>query len=163
MNTVSPEPVVRSVDRKPSLSDFYAIEAQFKVTELEYNSLMLHLDHTCLGANNSTNECIKVQELNLLMQSYLVMLAEILTQIGPVGEEYQDEIQNQQNIIRQYAVKLEKQNVKLNAALAMTKQSGLSIDEAQITARQHRYEYVGWSLGTILLAVLIWRQLKRRG
>ena len=162
MNTVSPEPVVRSTDRKPSLSDFYAIEAQFKATELEYNSLMLHLDHTCLGANSSTSECIKVQELNLQMQSHLVALAEILTQIGPVGDDYQKEIRSQQKIIGQYAIKLEKQNAELDAALAVSKQSGLSVSESQVTARQHRYEYAGWSMGTIILAVLIWRQLKRK-
>ena len=65
------------------------------------------------------------------MQSYLVALAEILTQIGPVGDDYQKEIRNQQKIISQYAVKLKKQNAELDAALVVSKQSGLSVSESR--------------------------------
>ena len=80
----APSPVLRSMEQKPSIVDFYAIETEFKVVEREYNAIMSNMDSTCLGAATSNEECIKAEELNLQMQAYLIILADILAQIGPM-------------------------------------------------------------------------------
>ena len=80
----APFPVIKSINHKPSIAEFYAVESKFKVVEREYNTLMTHIDGTCLGAQSDTKECIKAQELNLQMQAYLVVLADILAQMGPI-------------------------------------------------------------------------------
>jgi hypothetical protein len=158
----APSPVLRSIEQKPSIVDFYAIETEFKVVEREYNAIMLHMDNTCLGAMTGDKECIKAEELNLQMQAYLIILADILAQIGPMGKEYQSEIDNQKYEVEKYSIKLKKQNTEIVAALELASRSTTSIDDTQIRLRQHQYEYVGWSVGTIILAILIYRQMMRK-
>ena len=160
----TPSPIIKSIDRKPSIADFYAIEVEFKAVERQYNAVMLQIDGTCLdtsNTNNSTN-CIKAQELNLEMQAYLMMLADILIEIGPIGKEYQNEIVKQQFEVDQYVRKLQKQNTELVAALDSINHSSNISDNSKIMLRQHKYEYIGWSLGTIVLAILIYRQMMRK-
>jgi hypothetical protein len=158
----APSPVLRSIEQKPSIVDFYAIETEFKVVEREYNAIMLHMDNACLGAMTGDKECIKAEELNLQMQAYLIILADILAQIGPMGKEYQSEIDNQKYEVEKYSIKLKKQNTEIVAALELASRSTTSIDDTQIRLRQHQYEYVGWSVGTIILAILIYRQMMRK-
>ena len=158
----APSPVLRSMEQKPSIVDFYAIETEFKVVEREYNAIMSNMDSTCLGAATSNKECIKAEELNLQMQAYLIILADILAQIGPMGKEYQSEIENQKYEVEKYSMKLKKQNVEIAAALELASRSTNSIDDSRIRMRQHRYEYIGWSVGTIILAILISRQMMRK-
>jgi len=160
----TPSPIIKSIDRKPSIADFYAIEIKFKAVERQYNAIMLQIDGTCLDTSNTNNstDCIKAQELNLEMQAYLRMLADILIEIGPIGKEYQDEIVNQQSQVDHYVIKLQKQNAELVAALSVIQHSSNISDNSKIMLRQHKYEYIGWSLGSIILAILIYRQMMRK-
>ena len=79
-----------------------------------------------------------------------------------MGKEYQSEIENQKYEVEKYSIKLKKQNVEIAAALELASRSTNSIDDSQIRMRQHRYEYIGWSVGTIILAILISRQMMRK-
>ena len=123
---------------------------------------MTHMDGTCLGAQSDTKECIKAQELNLQMQAYLVVLGDILAQMGPINQEYKEEIVNQQHTVDKYVRMLKKQSMELNSTLTIAKNSTNVIGNSKILLRQHQYEYVGWSIGTIIIAILIYRQMMRK-
>ena len=51
----TPSPIIKSIDRKPSIADFYAIEVEFKAVERQYNTIMLQIDGTCLDTSNTNN------------------------------------------------------------------------------------------------------------
>ena len=117
----APSEIIRSIDQKPSVADFYAIESEFKAVESEYNSLLSQIGNTCLGATTSTRDCIKAEELNLRMQAFLVMLADILSEMRPIGEEYQGELASQKSEIDRYVIKLTEQNAKIVVGLERCK------------------------------------------
>ena len=52
--------------------------------------------------------------------------------------------------------------MELNSTLTIANNSTNVIGNSKILLRQHQYEYVGWSIGTIIIAILIYRQMMRK-
>jgi hypothetical protein len=125
----------------PSIAQLYALEVQFKAAQMDYKNLK----GSCVDP--SSDECLQSAQLIADMQSYLVQMSDLLTQINP-AERGDPSVASQQMKLFALSQLLDEAQVDLLSGRKA------KCDSATVNRMYHSH-WLAWTFGAVFaLAIL---------
>jgi hypothetical protein len=125
----------------PSIAQLYALEVQFKTAQNDYKNLK----GSCVDP--SSDDCLKSAQLIADMQSYLVQMSDLLTQIDP-AERGDPSVTSQQMKLFVMSQMLDEAQVDLLSGRKA------KCDSATVH-RMYQSHWLAWSFGAVFALTLL--------
>ena len=130
-----------------SIVDLYASEARFKTAQLEYNNLMRTMQHTCLGKDKASTNCLRAAQLNADMQSEIIKMSGLVKTVDPVLPG--------QPSVQAYLAKVQKLSKELSDEYAALMNNPAKLQDSETISRMQRANLIVWVVITICVSLMV--------
>ena len=127
-----------------SFIQVYALEAEYQAIKTEYASVMDRLNHTCVGKDKASAECVRAAQLNADMQTTLSAMSDTLKRTG--APKNSTTVVSQQKKLLDLADALEDDYAILTAGYK----------DGSVNTSMYKSHYLAWAIGLMFIGGVYW-------